>query len=63
VEWQHVVVTTNKKGYETYPRPAPFVAPEKWEQPAFAAAPQLQQDPEDQPVASSAMAVGERETE
>jgi len=63
VEWQHRGVTTDKKGYETYPRPAPFVAPEKWEQPAFAAAPQLQQDPEDQPVASSAMAVGERETE
>jgi len=63
VEWQHGGVTTNKKGYETYPRPAPFVAPEKWEQPIFAAAPQLPQDPEEQPVASSALAVGERETE
>ncbi|HEY8663892.1 MAG TPA: hypothetical protein VIL68_09770 [Propionibacteriaceae bacterium] len=56
-------MTTDKKGYETYPRPAPFVAPEKWEQPAFAAAPQLLHDPEEQPVASSALAAGERETE
>jgi len=63
VEWQHGGVTTKKTGYETYPRPAPFVAPEKWEQPIFAAAPQLPHDPEEQPVASSSVATGERETE
>ena len=56
-------MTTDKKGYETYPRPAPFVAPEKWEQPAFAAAPLLLPEPEEQPAASSALAAGERETE
>ena len=62
VEWQHGGVTTNAKGYETYPRPAPFVAPEKWEQPVFAGLPRLAQPPEDQPEAC-VQTVGERETE
>jgi hypothetical protein len=62
VEWQHREVTTNAKGYETYPRPAPFVAPERWEQPEFAAAPQLVHPSEDQSAATWT-AAGERETE
>jgi len=61
VGWQHGVVTTKKTGYETYPRPAPVVAPEKWEQPVFAREPQLQREPEVAPVTSAAPVVGERE--
>ncbi|MHB1008353.1 MAG: hypothetical protein ACYC1E_03730 [Propionibacteriaceae bacterium] len=54
-------MTTNP-AYEPYPRPAPFVAPERWEQPMFAATPPPS-DPDQQPTESMAPRGGERDIE
>jgi len=56
-------VTSSANGYETYPGPADFVAPKRWEQPVFAAAQPSVPNPEEHPVASAMPAVGEREIE
>ncbi|MBI4901219.1 MAG: hypothetical protein HY829_12185 [Actinobacteria bacterium] len=55
-------MTENRRAYETYPRPAPFVAPERWEQPLFAASPPPASVP-DEPETSTTPAGGEREIE